>query len=310
MAVSEVADGWRGRPLAAGGATGLDGAPESMPRAALTADARATGARSAMAAEAATIADGGGAVLSAVDFHLWYPGLHALRGITLDLPPSRITAIIGPSGCGKSTFLRSLNRMNDRIPGIVTQGRILFRGTDIFAPQVDPVALRRRIGMVFQRPVVFPMSIFDNVAYAPRIHRLERTSAGMWVRVERCLRDAGLWDEVKDRLRRPASALSGGQQQRLAIARALAVDPEVILLDEPTSAVDPVATGRIEDTLLRLAGRFSIVIVTHNLGQAARISQHTVFFLGGEVVEAGATEEVFSQPRDTRTEQYLTGRFG
>jgi len=249
-------------------------------------------------------------VLQAVDFHLHYPGMHALKGISLEVPASQITAVIGPSGCGKSTFLRSLNRMNDRIPGITTLGRVLFRGLDIYAPSVDPVALRRRIGMVFQRPVVFPMSIFENVAYGARIHRLDRTSAGMWARVERCLGDAGLWDEVKDRLRQPAGDLSGGQQQRLVIARALAVDPEVILLDEPTSAIDPVATGRIEDTLVRLAERFTIVIVTHNLQQAARVSQRTVFFLGGQLVEVGPTEEVFSRPRDQRTEAYLTGRFG
>lgn len=267
-------------------------------------------ARGPGGASGASAADTAAPVFSAREFHLRYPGLHALRGISLDVAPARITAIIGPSGCGKSTFLRSLNRMNDRIAGIRTEGRILFQGMDIYAPQVDPVALRRRIGMVFQRPVVFPMSIFDNVAYAPRIHRLERNAAGMWTRVERSLRDAGLWDEVKDRLRRPAAALSGGQQQRLAIARALAVDPEVILLDEPTSAVDPVATSRIEDTLARLAGRFTIVLVTHNLGQAARISQHTVFLLSGELVEAGPTDEVFSSPRDSRTERYLTGRFG
>ena len=249
-------------------------------------------------------------VLQAVDFHVHYPGLHALKGISLGMPPRRISAIIGPSGCGKSTFLRSLNRMNDRVPGLTTDGQILFHGEDIYARTVDPVALRRRIGMVFQRPIAFPMTVFENVAYAPRIHRLERTAAALWARVERCLQDAGLWDEVKDRLRQPASALSGGQQQRLAIARALAVDPEVILLDEPTSAVDPVATARIEDTLLRLCERFTIVIVTHNMQQAARISHRTSFFLAGELVEEGPTEDIFSRPQDPRTEQYLTGRFG
>ncbi len=248
--------------------------------------------------------------LAARDFHLRYAGLHALRGITLDLPAGRITAIVGPSGGGKSTFLRSLNRMNDRVPGVVTEGSILYRGTDIYGPRVDPVALRRRIGMVFQRPVAFPMSVFDNVAYGPRIHRLERGAAGLWARVEGCLRAVGLWEEVKDRLRRPAAELSAGQRQRLAIARALAVDPEVILLDEPTSAVDPVATSRIEDTLGRLAEGLTLVLVTHNLQQAARLSDQTVFLLGGELVEAGPTEQVFSRPRDARTEQYLTGRYG
>lgn len=249
-------------------------------------------------------------LLAARDFHLRYGALHALRGITLDLPAGRITAIVGPSGGGKSTFLRSLNRMNDRVPGVVTGGSILYRGADIYGPRVDPVALRRRIGMVFQRPVAFPMSIFDNVAYGPRIHRLERDAAGLWARVEGCLGAVGLWEEVKDRLRRPAAHLSAGQRQRLAIARALAVDPEVILLDEPTSAVDPVATSRIEDTLGRLAERLTLVLVTHNLQQAARLSDQTVFLLGGELVEAGPTEQVFSRPRDARTEQYLTGRYG
>lgn len=249
-------------------------------------------------------------VLRAEEFRLRYSSQQVLHGITLDVPERRITAIIGPSGCGKSTFLRALNRMNDRIHGIVTEGRILYHGRNIYEPTVDPVALRRRIGMVFQRPVVFPMSVFENVAYAARIHRVERNAVGMAARVERCLWDAGLWDEVRDRLHRPASALSGGQQQRLAIARALAVDPEVILLDEPTSAVDPVATSRIEETLARLADRFTIVIVTHNLGQAARISHQTVFFLDGRLVEAGDTERIFSRPQDPRTEQYLSGRFG
>jgi phosphate transport system ATP-binding protein len=249
-------------------------------------------------------------VFAAQDWHVHYPGQHALRGVSLDIGARRITAIVGPSGCGKSTLLRSLNRMNDGIAGLRTSGRILFRGEDLSAPGVDAVALRRRIGMVFQKPVVFPMSIFDNVAYGARIHRLDRSRRALAERVERSLRDAGLWEEARERLHLPAAALSGGQQQRLCIARALAVDPEVILLDEPTSALDPAATAHVEDTLIRLAGRFTIVIVTHNLQQAARISQDTAFFLDGTLVEAGPTETVFHRPRDPRTEDYLTGRFG
>ncbi len=247
-------------------------------------------------------------ILAISGFSVGYGSHQALHEISLDIPERHITAIIGPSGCGKSTLLRSLNRMNDRLPGFRIQGRVLFRGQDIYAPEVDPVTLRRYIGMVFQKPVVFPVSIFDNVAYGPRIHRLEQGLGALGERVERCLRAAGLWEEVRDRLRQPASRLSGGQQQRLAIARALAVDPEVILLDEPTSAIDPVATGRIEETLLRLADQFTIVIVTHNLQQAARISDVTAFLLGGRLVEVGSTADLFHQPRDARTEQYLTGR--
>lgn len=249
-------------------------------------------------------------ILSTTDFSVQYGTRQVIRGITLAITEREITAIIGPSGCGKSTFLRSLNRMNDRIPGLRTQGRVLFREQDVYAPDVDPVMLRRRIGMVFQKPVVFPMSIFENVAYGPRVHRLERDYRRLGERVERCLQAAGLWDEVKDRLRHPAGGLSGGQQQRLAIARALAVDPEVILLDEPTSAIDPVATGRIEETLIRLADRFTIAIVTHNLQQAARLSDRTAFFLDGQLIECGPTAEFFHQPQDARTESYLTGRFG
>ena len=248
-------------------------------------------------------------ILAAVNFGVRYGARRVLAGVTFAVEPARITAIIGPSGCGKSTFLRSLNRMNDRVPGMRTEGRVLYRDQDIYAPDVDPTMVRRRIGMVFHRPVVFPTSIFDNVAYGPRVHRLEKGGAALAERVERCLRAAGLWEEVRDRLRQPAAALSGGQQQRLAIARALAVDPEVILLDEPTAAVDPVATGRIEETLSGLAERLTIVLVTHNLPQAARISDCTAFFLAGRLIEAGPTAEVFHQPRDPRTESYLTGRF-
>ena len=249
-------------------------------------------------------------ILATSDFSVHYGALRVLRGITFAVAQQEITAIIGPSGCGKSTFLRSLNRMNDRIAGLRIDGKVLFRGQDIYAPEIDPVMLRRRIGMVFQKPVVFPMSIFENVAYGPRVHRLERDHRQLAERVERCLQSAGLWDEVKDRLRQSAAGLSGGQQQRLAIARALAVDPEVILLDEPTSAIDPVATGRIEETLTHLADRFTIVIVTHNLPQAARLSDRTAFFLDGELIESGPTAEFFHQPQDARTESYLTGRFG
>jgi phosphate transport system ATP-binding protein len=259
---------------------------------------------------AAPEGEAGAPVLAAVGLHVRYPGLHALKGVTLSVPMHGITAVIGPSGCGKSTLLRSFNRMNDRVPGVATEGRVLFRGQDVYGPGVDPVALRRRIGMVFQRPAVFPMSVFDNVAYGPRVHRLEPTRRGLRERVERSLRDAGLWAEVRDRLREPAAALSGGQQQRLAIARALAVDPEVILLDEPTSALDPIAAGHIEDTLQRLASRFTIVLVTHNLQQAARVARQTAFLLDGELVEVGPTEDLFHHPRDPRTEDYLTGRWG
>ena len=267
---------------------------------------RASGA----ASPAAAPADAGTAPLATEALHVRYPGLHALQDVTLAVGPQRITAIVGPSGCGKSTLLRTFNRLNDRVGGLAIEGRVLFHGRNIYGPGIDPVALRRRIGMVFQRPVVFPMSLYDNVAYGPRIHRLERTRAGLAARVERCLTDAGLWEEVKDRLQRPATALSGGQQQRLAIARALAVDPEVILLDEPTSALDPLSTAHVEDTLLRLAGRFTIVLVTHNLQQAARVSRETVFMLGGALVEAGPTEAIFHHPQDARTEAYLTGRLG
>jgi phosphate transport system ATP-binding protein len=249
-------------------------------------------------------------VIVSTGFHLWYGGLHALKGIDLAIRPRRITAIIGPSGCGKSSFLRSLNRMNDRVPGSRVQGRITFDGEDIYGPGVDVVELRRRVGMVFQKPVAFPMSVYDNVAYGPRLHRLVRSRAELDALVEASLRQAGLWDEVRDGLRRPAAPHSGGQLQRLAIARALAVQPEVILLDEPTSAIDPIGTARIEDTLQQLAGEYTIVLVTHNLQQAARISHRTAFFLAGELVEEGPTDAIFHRPRDRRTEDYLTGRLG
>ncbi|MDI6871082.1 MAG: phosphate ABC transporter ATP-binding protein PstB [Bacillota bacterium] len=238
-----------------------------------------------------------------------YSGNPAIKNVSLDLYPRSVTAFIGPSGCGKSTFLRALNRMNDLIPGVTTQGRILLEGEDIYAPGVDVVNLRKRVGMVFQRPNPFPMSIFDNVAYGPRIHGVtdrDRLSAI----VERSLTAAALWDEVKDRLHKSALDLSGGQQQRLCIARLLAVDSEVLLMDEPASALDPISTGKIEDLIDELKNRYTILIVTHNMQQAGRVSDRTAFFLSGELIEYGLTAEVFESPRDRRTEDYITGRFG
>jgi phosphate transport system ATP-binding protein len=249
-------------------------------------------------------------VLRADGLHVRYGGEHVLRGITLIVPRRQVFAVIGPSGCGKSSLLRTFNRMNDRIAGLQVEGRVLFDGQDVYGPGVDVVSLRRRVGMVFQRPIPFPMSIHDNVACGPRLHGIATSRSDLEHIVEESLRRAGLWDEVRDRLRRHASELSGGQQQRLAIARALAVRPEVLLLDEPTSAVDPVGASHIEDTLVQLADAYTIVIVTHNMQQAARISQRTAFLLDGELVEEGATEQVFQRPGDPRTEAYLTGRFG
>ncbi len=250
------------------------------------------------------------AVIRSRGFHLYYGAVGALKGIDLDVPARRILAIVGPSGCGKSTFLRALNRMHDRVPNVRMEGTITFDGQDIYSPTVDVVDLRRRVGMVFQKPVAFPMNVYDNVAYGPRLHGLMRGRAQLDALVEQSLRQGGVWDEVKDGLRRPAASLSGGQLQRLAIARALAVSPEVILLDEPTSAIDPIGTARIEETLQRLAGDYTIVLVTHNLQQAARISDRTAFFLNGELVEEGPTETLFHRPRDPRTDEYLTGRYG
>ncbi|MGE5552529.1 MAG: phosphate ABC transporter ATP-binding protein PstB [Betaproteobacteria bacterium] len=243
------------------------------------------------------------------DLTIAYSGRPAVKGVTLDLYPRSVTALIGPSGCGKSTFLRSLNRMNDLIPGVTTRGQVLLEGEDIYAPGVDVVHLRKRVGMVFQRPNPFPMSIFDNVAYGPRIHGLADRDALAAV-VERSLTAAALWDEVKDRLHQPALALSGGQQQRLCIARLLAVDSEVLLMDEPASALDPVSTAKIEDLVDELKSRYTIIIVTHNMQQAGRVSDRTAFFLNGELVEYGLTAEIFESPRDQRTEDYITGRFG
>jgi len=247
--------------------------------------------------------------IAAEDLDLYYGNFRALRSITLDIAEHRVTALIGPSGCGKSSFLRTINRMNDLVPGVRIQGRITLDGNDIYAPDVDVVLLRKRIGMVFQRPNPFPMSIYDNVAYGPRIHGESRKQEldGL---VEQSLRGAALWDEVKDRLGKSALGLSGGQQQRLCIARSLAVKPEVLLMDEPASALDPISTAKVEDLIRDLRDNYTIVIVTHNMQQAARISDYTAFFLSGELVEFGPTGAMFTNPKDQRTEDYITGRFG
>ena len=243
------------------------------------------------------------------DLCLWYGSAQALKNVNISIPEKSITALIGPSGCGKSTFLKTLDRMNDLIPGVKITGLVEYGGQDIFAPSVDVSELRRRIGMVFQKPNPFPMSIYDNVAYGPRTHGVT-ARAKLDEIVERSLRDAAIWDEVKDRLKKSALGLSGGQQQRLCIARALAVEPEVLLMDEPTSALDPISTSKIEELALQLKKKYTIIIVTHNMQQAARISDCTAFFLLGELIEFGKTEELFAQPKDKRTEDYITGRFG
>ena len=240
---------------------------------------------------------------------LYYEKFHALKGIDLSIPRNRIAAFIGPSGCGKSTLLKTLNRMNDLVPGCRVTGRVLLDGTDVLTPDTDVNLLRKRVGMVFQKPNPFPMSVYDNIAYGPRTHGVTRR-AQLDEIVERSLRSAAIWDELKDRLKKSALGLSGGQQQRLCIARALAVEPEVLLMDEPTSALDPISTSKIEELAQTLRERYTIVIVTHNMQQAARISDRTAFFLLGEAVEFGQTEQVFSMPRDKRTEDYITGRFG
>ncbi len=248
-------------------------------------------------------------ILETNDLCLWYGTTQALKSITMGIPEKSITAYIGPSGCGKSTFLKTLNRMNDLIPGVKITGSVLYKGEDIYRPGVDVTNLRREIGMVFQKPNPFPMSVYDNVAYGPRTHGIEN-KAKLDDIVERSLRDAAIWDEVRDRLKKSALGLSGGQQQRLCIARALAVEPEVLLMDEPTSALDPISTAKIEELALELKNRYTIVIVTHNMQQAARISDNTAFFLLGELVECGDTEKLFAQPKEQRTEDYITGRFG
>ena len=248
-------------------------------------------------------------ILSARDLNLYYGENHALKNIMIDLPERQTTALIGPSGCGKSTFLRTINRMNDLIPGVKITGSLTYRGEEVYAPGRDVTDLRRRIGMVFQKANPFPMSIYDNVAYGPRTHGI-RNRVKLDEIVEQSLRGAAIWEEVKDRLKKSALGLSGGQQQRLCIARALAVKPDVLLMDEATSALDPISTSKIEDLASELKKDYTIIMVTHNMQQAARISDNTAFFLMGELVEFGETEQIFSMPQDKRTEDYITGRFG
>lgn len=248
-------------------------------------------------------------ILTVRDLCLWYGQHQALQNITIRIPEKSITALIGPSGCGKSTFLKTLNRMNDLIPGVKITGEVCYRGQDIYGPAADVNDLRRQIGMVFQKPNPFPMSIYDNIAYGPRTHGV-RSRVRLDELVEQSLKKAAIWEEVKDRLKKNALGLSGGQQQRLCIARALAVEPEVLLMDEPTSALDPISTSKIEELCMELKAHYTIVIVTHNMQQAVRISDNTAFFLLGDLVEYGQTEKIFSQPRDKRTEDYITGRFG
>ena len=248
-------------------------------------------------------------IMTVQGLNLWYGDHQALHDISMHISEKSITALIGPSGCGKSTFLKTLNRMNDLIPGVKITGDVRYREQDIFAPGTDVNELRREIGMVFQKPNPFPMSIYDNIAYGPRTHGI-KNRAKLDEIVEKSLRGAAIWDEVKDRLRKNALGLSGGQQQRLCIARALAVEPEVLLMDEPTSALDPISTSKIEELAMQLKEQYTIVIVTHNMQQAVRISDRTAFFLLGELVECGDTQQLFSQPQDKRTEDYITGRFG
>ena len=248
-------------------------------------------------------------IMTVQGLNLWYGDHQALHDISLNIPEKSITALIGPSGCGKSTFLKTLNRMNDLIPGVKITGDVRYRNQDIFAPGTDVNELRREIGMVFQKPNPFPMSIYDNIAYGPRTHGI-KNRAKLDEIVEKSLRGAAIWDEVKDRLKKNALGLSGGQQQRLCIARALAVKPEVLLMDEPTSALDPGSTMKVEELMSELKKNYTVVIVTHNMQQAARISDRTAFFLLGELVEVGPTAQIFSAPQDKRTEDYISGRFG
>ncbi|MCI5682223.1 MAG: phosphate ABC transporter ATP-binding protein PstB [Eubacteriales bacterium] len=248
-------------------------------------------------------------IITVNDLCLWYGSTQALKNVSINIEKNSITALIGPSGCGKSTFLKTLNRMNDLIQGVRITGEVKYDGKDIFAPGTDVNELRKNIGMVFQKPNPFPMSVYDNIAYGPRTHGI-RSKAKLDDIVERSLRDAAIWDEVKDRLKKSALGLSGGQQQRLCIARALAVEPDVLLMDEPTSALDPISTSKIEDLAMDLKTKYTIVIVTHNMQQAVRISDYTAFFLLGDLVEYGSTEKMFEQPADKRTEDYITGRFG
>ena len=247
--------------------------------------------------------------ISTSDLNLYYGNNHALKNINLDIYENQITAFIGPSGCGKSTYLKTLNRMNDLVPNVTINGKVLIDGEDIYDPKVDTTLLRKKVGMVFQQPNPFPMSIYDNIAYGPRIHGI-KGKAELDAIVEKSLRGAALWDEVKDRLKRSALGLSGGQQQRLCIARALAVEPEILLMDEPTSALDPISTLKIEDLMGELKKNYTVVIGTHNMQQATRIADYTAFFLVGEVVEYAPTTDLFSHPREKKTEDYITGRFG
>ena len=247
--------------------------------------------------------------ISTSDLNLYYGNNHALKNINLDIYENQITAFIGPSGCGKSTYLKTLNRMNDLVPNVTINGKVWVDGEDIYDPKVDTTLLRKKVGMVFQQPNPFPMSIYDNIAYGPRIHGI-KGKAELDAIVEKSLRGAALWDEVKDRLKRSALGLSGGQQQRLCIARALAVEPEILLMDEPTSALDPISTLKIEDLMGELKKNYTVVIVTHNMQQATRIADYTAFFLVGEVVEYAPTTDLFSHPREKKTEDYITGRFG
>ena len=248
-------------------------------------------------------------IIEVKNMNLWYGTSKALNNVNIEIPKNSITALIGPSGCGKSTFLKTLNRMNDLVPGVKVTGEIKYKGKEIFHPSVDVNELRRQVGMVFQKPNPFPMSIYDNIAYGPRTHGITNR-AKLDEIVEKSLKNAAIWDEVKDRLKKSALGLSGGQQQRLCIARALAVEPEVLLMDEPTSALDPISTTKIEELADNLKDKYTIIIVTHNMQQAVRISDQTAFFLLGELVEYDNTEKLFSQPVDKRTEDYITGRFG
>ncbi len=248
-------------------------------------------------------------IITVKDLCLWYSEHQALKNININIPENNITALIGPSGCGKSTFLKTLNRMNDLVPGVRITGEVKYRGRDIFSKSVDVNMLRKEVGMVFQKPNPFPMSIYDNIAYGPRTHGI-KNKVQLDEIVENALRGAAIWDEVKDRLKKNALGMSGGQQQRLCIARALAVEPKVLLMDEPTSALDPISTSKIEELVTELKNKYTIVMVTHNMQQAVRVSDYTAFFLLGELVEYGRTDGIFSQPKDKRTEDYITGRFG
>ena len=248
-------------------------------------------------------------IVSTIDLNLSYGKHHVLHDVTMDIEKNEITALIGPSGCGKSTFLKTLNRMNDLVPGCKISGEVLFDGTDIYSRKVDAAALRKKVGMVFQKANPFPASIYDNIAYAPKYHGVHGRKKLDEI-VETSLRKAALWDEVKDRLKKSALGLSGGQQQRLCISRALAVEPDVLLMDEPTSALDPISTSKIEELASELKSQYTIVMVTHNMQQAVRISDYTAFFLLGDLIEYGETQKIFEQPKDKRTEDYITGRFG